>query len=327
MPVPADFDFAATVWSHGWCLLAPFRWDPEESVLEYRFETSGDGTATIAIRQPGGRGAPVELEVVSGDASRDGLARGCWGAIGAGVTRALRLDQSIAEFHELCRKAGAPFDRAPDAGFGRLLRAPSPFEDLAKVLATTNTAWSGTEAMVANLVELAGRPGTFPTAAEVAGLGVEALRRARWGYRAGYLAELATRFADGRIEPERWERWTGTTAELESEIRGLPGFGPYAAAQVLVLLGRFDRIGIDSVFRSFVLRRHFPHLDEPPSEARMREVYEPWGRWRALAYWYEVWQAEFADSPVLRPPRTSRRSRSGAPPDGRRRSDRLPRSR
>ncbi|MDX1623808.1 MAG: hypothetical protein R3199_07485, partial [Gemmatimonadota bacterium] len=290
--MPADFDFEATVRSHGWCRLAPFGWRPQAARLEYRFRLPGGGAATVAMGQPGGRGSGVELEVVGGTGRRTGLERGDRAAIEEGLRRALRLDESIAPFHELCREAGPPFDRAPQIGFGRLLRAPTAFEDLAKVLATTNTRWSGTEAMVAKLVELSGGEGTFPTAEEVVGLGPEALRKARWGYRAEYLVELASRVASGEIEPERWDAWPGTTAELEERIRELPGFGPYASAQVLGLMGRYDRIGVDSVFRAFVRDRHFPDRgDDPPTEARMRAVYRSWGGWRALAYWFEVWEA------------------------------------
>ncbi|MDX1660512.1 MAG: hypothetical protein R3326_01865, partial [Gemmatimonadota bacterium] len=172
-----------------------------------------------------------------------------------------------------------------------LLRSPTVFEDLVKVLATTNTTWSGTVAMVDRLVEIAGTKGTFPRPGEIVAVGVDRLRdEARWGYRAEYLDALARAVAGGTVDPESWRSSEAPTDEIAARIRSLAGFGPYATAQTLALVGRYDRIGVDTVFRDFVARRHFADAPEPPSDRRMVEVYEPWGEWRALAYWFEMWR-------------------------------------
>jgi 3-methyladenine DNA glycosylase/8-oxoguanine DNA glycosylase len=202
----------------------------------------------------------------------------------------LRLDEDLSAFHALCRKAGGHFARAAQIGFGRLMRSPTLFEDVAKVLATTNTTWSGTKSMLRKLVEVAELDGAFPEPETVAALGMARLRdEARWGYRAAYLARLAEAVADRSLDLTAWERWEGTTEELEQEIRRVPGLGPYAAAHVLTLLGRYDRIGVDTVFRSFVKKTHFPRARKPVSDRRMLDVYRSWGEWRMLAYWYELW--------------------------------------
>ncbi|HUP21085.1 MAG TPA: hypothetical protein VM778_14205 [Gemmatimonadota bacterium] len=287
---PPDFDFTATVASHGWCVLAPLAWDAEAGTLEAPLRLPRGRTTRVRMEQPGGRGAPVVVTAVAGAGSRAGLSDPDGRAVGAAVSRMLRLDQDLSTFHARCRDAGSPFDRAPGAGFGRLLRSATAFEDLAKILATTNTAWSGTKGMVARLVDVAGRDGAFPTAAEVAAIGPERIRsEARWGYRAASLAGIAEAVASGDVDPARWETWEGPSGELEEEIRALPGFGPYAAAHALALLGRFDRIGVDTVFREFVRRRHFPKARKVPPDRRMLAVYEKWGEWRMLAYWFDLW--------------------------------------
>jgi 3-methyladenine DNA glycosylase/8-oxoguanine DNA glycosylase len=164
------------------------------------------------------------------------------------------------------------------------------FEDVVKVLATTNTTWAGTTAMVANLVSLADDEGVFPTAERVAEIGTKRLReKGRWGYRAASLAEIARAVAKGRLDLDRWESWDGSTADLEAEILELPGIGPYAAAHVLAVLGRYDRIGLDTVFRGFVKEKYFPKARRPPADKRMLEIYDKWGEWRALAYWFDLW--------------------------------------
>ena len=287
--VPADFDFVCAVWSHGWCNLAPNRADEGRETLERNWRVAG-GAARIRMAQPGGRGADVRLEVVGGRGSRAGLAPADWNRVERDARHMLRLDEDFTAFHALCRQAGGPFARAAEIGFGRLLRSPTLFEDVAKVLATTNTTWSGTISMLRKLVEVAGPNGIFPRPEEVAELGAERLREeARWGYRAAYLARIAEAVADGSLNLNEWQDWPGSTAELETEIRRVPGLGPYAAAHVLTLLGRYDRIGVDTVFRAFVRGAHFPRARKPVSDRRMLDVYRRWGEWRMLAYWYELW--------------------------------------
>jgi 3-methyladenine DNA glycosylase/8-oxoguanine DNA glycosylase len=283
------FDFAGTVYSHGWYALAPNRGDPAESSLERVWRVAG-GAARIALRQPTGTGGPVRMEILAGRGARSGLPPATWRIIEQDVRHMLRLDEDLSRFHELCLRAGPPFDRAARGGFGRLLRSPTLFEDLVKVLATTNTQWSGTKAMVAKLVHLAGMDGAFPSPRRVAELGAARVRdRARWGYRAPYLVGLAKAIAGGRLDLARWQAWEGSTEELEAEIRTVPGFGPYAAAHVLTLLGRYDRIGVDTVFREFVRRAHFPRARTPVTDRRMLGVYDRWGEWKMLAYWFELW--------------------------------------
>jgi len=283
---PPDFDFRATVQSHGWCQLAPFVVQENGRALEWPTRITKNRLARVAVSQPGGRGSLVEVDI---GGARAGVSRTARATIEASVRRMLRLDEDLSEFHALCRAAGPPFDRAATGAFGRLLRSPTLFEDLVKVLATTNTAWSGTRAMVVRLVAITDGA-AFPTPAKVAALGAVRIRsEGRWGYRAGYLAALAERIDSGALDLASWEEWPGSTEELAREIHDLPGFGPYAVSQVLALLGRYDRIGVDSVFRSFVLRRHFPRARKAPSTRRMLAVYDDWGSWRFLAYWWEVW--------------------------------------
>jgi 3-methyladenine DNA glycosylase/8-oxoguanine DNA glycosylase len=297
--VPADFDFQATVWSHGWCFLEPFRSRDEGRILERALRLDRNRITRLEARQPAGRGGAVEVAVTGGAGARSGLPARDRAAVRAALGRMLRLDQDLMEFHERCRAAGPSFAGAPAAGFGRLLRSPTLFEDMVKVLATTNTAWSGTRAMVARLVALTGGA-AFPSPAEVAALGAARLRsEGRWGYRAEYLASLAERVTAGELDLGSWERWEGSTEELEAEIRRLPGFGPYAAGHVLALLGRYDRIGVDTDFRSFVRRRHFPRARKAPSPRRMLAVYDRWGSWRFLAYWWELWSESYAAGEVL----------------------------
>jgi 3-methyladenine DNA glycosylase/8-oxoguanine DNA glycosylase len=291
--VPADFSFAATAHSHGWCVLAPFAWHEDRGVLERVLRLPG-GPTQVAFTQPSGRGGPIVWEVLAGRGSRGGLVESERALVVRDATRMFRLDADLRSFHALCRERGGNFARAARAGFGRLLRAPTLFEDVVKVLATTNTTWGGTKAMVSKLVTAtrAQTLGSFPTPREVASLGAARLAsEGRWGYRAQYLDVLCRAIVDGELDLDVWESWSGTTEALEREIRSVRGLGPYAAAHVLALLGRHDRIGVDTVFRAFVRATYFPRARKPPSDRRLLAVYDTWGSWRGLAYWADLWYA------------------------------------
>jgi len=243
----------------------------------------------VTFEQPERPGGPLQVSVVRGRGKRGGLDAAGWTAVERAATRMLQLDRDLAEFERLARKAGDAFATAVGRGFGRLLRSPILFEDVVKILATTNTTWGGTVAMVRNLVGMT-TGDAFPTPGEVAAIGARRLAsEGRWGYRAAYLAGFAEAIAAGDLDLDRWEAWGGTTADLEAEVRRVPGLGPYASAHVLMLLGRFDRIGIDTAFRSFVRQKYFPRARKPVTDARMLAVYEKWGEWRALAYWADLW--------------------------------------
>ena len=71
-------------------------------------------------------------------------------------------------------------------GAGRLLAAPSVFEDLVRTLCSTNCAFSATRRMVAALVRIG--DGAFPTPQRILGLGEEALVTVGFGPDSAYLA-------------------------------------------------------------------------------------------------------------------------------------------
>lgn len=290
LAVPNDFSFRSTVWSSGWCVLAPFSSDYDRCALEYRYRLPGGYATQVELRQPGGRGKPVVARVTGGRGARLGLSSAEWSAVRSATRHFLRLDDDLEPFYARCRDEGEPFVHAERTGFGRLMRSPTLFEDIVKILATTNTTWAGTKSMVANLVSLAGANGVFPTPERVVAIGAKQLRdQGRWGYRAEPLARIARAAATDRLDFGRWESWDGSTADLEAEILELPGIGPYAAAHVLAVLGRYDRIGLDTVFRGFVRERYFPRARKPVSDKRMLQIYDKWGEWRALAYWFDLW--------------------------------------
>src|SRR5947209_1651556 len=151
-PAPPNFNFESTVVSHGWYLLAPFRWSAEERVLR-RVEILGNHPVELAILFSGSA-----LAVNGGKESKE---------LHTKVGRMFQFGVDTAEFVALARNS-PPHAWVERAGFGRLLCGATLFEDVAKIIATTNTMWSQTKRMVQLLVEKCGRGGAFPEPADVA---------------------------------------------------------------------------------------------------------------------------------------------------------------
>ena len=54
-----------------------------------------------------------------------------------------------------------------------------------------------------------------------------------------------------------------------------------------MLLGRYDELAIDTAFRQFVREKYFD--SGRPSDAEAQAIYADWGKWKYLAYWFDIW--------------------------------------
>lgn len=178
------------------------------------------------------------------------------------------------------------------SGSGRLLRAPTVFEDVVKMLCTTNCTWALTTLMVSNLVEHLGALSlggqrAFPTPDAIADSSERYLRtRIRAGYRSPYILEFAQRVASGTIDVESWRRTDLATGELFEQIREVKGIGPYAAGNILKLLGRYDYLGLDSWVRGRFYALHTS--GRKVKDTTIERHYRPFGPWRGLFFWLEM---------------------------------------
>ncbi|MFI5401716.1 MAG: Fe-S cluster assembly protein HesB [Planctomycetota bacterium] len=264
---PEGFSLWATVRSHGWSDLPPFDTDRTGHTLVIRL-----GRAIATVTQ---EGAALRVAL----ASRGALDAATRRAAIAAVRSCLRLDLDLSGFWEMCAR-DPELAWAAGAGAGRLLRAPTVFDDAVMTLATTNCSWALTRKITASLAERYGEGGALPTAARLCRARAQDLRRASLGYRAPYLAALARgKDLEGlRTDPR-------PTSEIRRALLELPGFGPYAAENMLRLLGRFEHLALDSwVLRTW--KEKYPRR-QATERAILRRV-EPFGEWRGLAFWLLV---------------------------------------
>jgi 3-methyladenine DNA glycosylase/8-oxoguanine DNA glycosylase len=271
---PPHFSFDGIVRSHGWYDLPPFSYDAKAGILTTAIAGQGSGVHRVAFS--GGRGWLL--------AEADGLARGRLRAV---TRRVFSLDVDLSGFRALL--TGEPaLRRGLSRGGGRMLRAPSLFEDAVKMLLTTNCSWEATRGMVRRLIALCGAGGeAFPEPAAVARFSAADLRAGvRCGYRAGALSLLARRVASRRLDLARWERPEAPAHEVREAILAERGFGPYAAEGLLRILGRHDYLALDSW-----VRKQYRRLYAGPAKNVDRSIarrYARFGRFRGLALWLEM---------------------------------------
>ena len=274
LPAPPAFSFPATVQSHGWYLLAPFRWSSDQEVLR-RPEKIGSRVFELEIqRHPDGleiRGAPMSVDLERR------------------MRRMFQLDVDVSGFLEM--SSDSPMHHwVVSAGFGRLLCGSTVWEDAVKIIATTNTTWRQTMRMIELLVAKCGKKGAFPDPADVLRFSEEELQRdCRLGYRARSIHALASGLQSGEITLPAVSAEDPSTDILYREYLKLPGIGPYGAAHLLAMDGRHDFIAVDSEFRRFVSETH--HRGRRVSDKAMLRRYAKWGRWKYLAYWSELWKS------------------------------------
>ncbi len=203
----------------------------------------------------------------------------------------LRLDDDLGAFY-LATGNDPEFSWIGEQGAGRLLRSPTVYEDLVKMICTTNCSWALTLKMVNGLVNNLGRESSdgrksFPNAA---GDGAMPLKffvdEVRAGYRAPYLKELAERVASGELNVEEWLSSELPTRELLKQMKGVKGVGDYAAENLLKLLGRYDGLALDSWTRArfFELR----NKGRKANDKKIARYYARFNEWRGLALWCDV---------------------------------------
>ncbi len=287
-------DLWRTIMSHGVVDLPPMRIDEERRALE----------ATLALA----RGRPRTVEIAAG---RPGY--GLVSARGpepssveaaellAATRHILRLNEDLSEFYAVA--AADPALAWAATGAGRMVRSQTVFEEVVKTICTTNCAWSATVRMVGALVEHLGELAVdappsgplgraFPTPSAMAEANETFYAEVvRAGYRGAYLRALATSVATGELDLEELKSIELDDDAVAERLLALPGVGPYAAAHIMMLLGRYSRLILDSWTRPKYARVNGRKASDKTIERRFRR----YKRYAGLAFWLYLtrdWVAE-----------------------------------
>ena len=287
-PAGEPVDLRRAITSHGVASLPPMLLDEVTGTLEVTIPLPRRRPRTVTIGPGGDRHARV---IVAGrpPGSRERA------EILAAVRRVLHLDLDLSGFYAMA--AGDPDLSWAVAGAGRMVRSPTVFEDVVKTMCTTNASWSLTTGMVTALVAHLGEPAAdapaegwrgraFPTPEAMAARDERFFREViRAGYRAPSMVGLARSVADGTVDLEGLGRVPGELSDdqMEARLLALPGIGPYAAAHVMLTLGRYSRLILDSWTRPTYARLRGAR--RPVSDATIVRRFRRYGLWAGLAFW------------------------------------------
>ena len=270
-PSREPIDFARTIESHG-CTSLPPAID-HTSVEHYRYRLRMNGAVRTLRFQAESDNLLVLCDKPLGAAQQRRLMEV--------VRRMFRLDEDFGPFYDAISH-DAELSWAC-AGAGRLLASPTVFEDVVKTICTTNCAWSGTVRMVSALVENMGG-GAFPTPQAMADASLDFYSNvARAGYRGAYLKTLAQNVADKRTDLEALRPTNGVSdEEAEEQLLEIPGVGPYAAAHIMLLLGRYGKLVFDSWTRPKYLKVSGKRR---AADKTITRRFKRYGRFAGLAFW------------------------------------------
>lgn len=282
IPARPGFSLKRTVPSHGWIMLAPFRWDASDETLRYVVQTRAGDVLRLQIREADG-----DLRVDLPDLQR--LDISLQAELTRVVRRMLNMDWDLQPFYQAMREH-ADYAWIEQQGLGRILISPSLWEDLAKVLLTTNTSWAQTVSMSERLCRLGAAHPTldgchaFPSARRIASMTVNEMGQAiKAGYRTAYLHELARKISAAEIDLDRWLKLE--SGDFCAAVKTLNGFGEYAARSIACMYGRFDKFGIDSGCRAMFARLH--NAGEKADDKTIAAWYARFGDWRGLVQWMD----------------------------------------
>ena len=231
--------------------------------------------------------------------SRHTLSKSDIASVQKQVAVMLRLDESLELFYATLTRVAVngEFEWIRKERAGRLLRSPEIFEDVVKMICTTNCAWSATERMVENLVNRLGtrfdeNHADFPTAEQLAAASEQFMvREIRTGYRSSYLLELACRVANGELDFSRWPHLNED--ELYRKIVSIKGVGPYAAGNLMRLLGHYRHLALDSWCRPQYSKIH--RQGRKVSDKTIVRHYGKYGQWSGLVLWLDLTREWFGD--------------------------------
>ncbi|MFQ5426015.1 MAG: DNA-3-methyladenine glycosylase family protein [Gaiellales bacterium] len=283
-------DLRRTIRSHGLTTLPPM------AVL--------DGGERLQATRPI-LGKPVTLDITAAGASIEvrwntaGRAAAEEPAVRRAAVRLLRLDEDLRPFYQTI--SDDPDLAWAASGAGRLVRSTTVFEEVVKTLCTTNCSWSATSRMLETLVSALGEPAlgapasgppgrTFPTPTAMAAADDSFyVREMRAGYRSRYLRALAEAVASGSLILEELDAPAEELpdADLEASLLALSGVGPYAAAHILLQLGRYSHLVLDSwtrpAYARLIGRRSV-------ADSTITRRFRRFGAYAGLAFWVFVTQ-------------------------------------
>lgn len=284
IPILEPFNFESAVKSHGWWMLSPNYWDEKTQIFYRPLRLSNAKNVFVSISYDDDHlSIKNESSVILDEKDKKEIIED--------ISWMFRLQENFEPFYSMSQKYEELLHLS-DERKGRLLRSPTLFEDIIKVILTTNTRWQHTINMTNNLVNGLGEPvetatqngfKTFPTPERILEVGESFLKEhVRVGYRSAYIIDAATKALDDSFDMESFRSPNKDIMKLKT----IKGVGPYAFNTLAMLLGKYDALPVDSEYKKRVVNKYFD--GKKPSKLELESVYDKWGEYKYLAYWFDV---------------------------------------
>ena len=281
---PKQFDFKNTIFSHGWCALVPFAVTAKPLSLHTNLRMTPDKNYSVQYQMSGNKEILILID------SEKSVSKPDKDKIISFTQQIFSFKNDLSEFYRIA-KTMEKFRWVVQKKAGRMLCAPTFFEDVVKMILTTNCSWSLTTSMCKNLVKYCSdesdNNSPFPVAGQIAEKPEKFLReKVKLGYRAPFVKKFAEDVVKGKIAIEQFRISTDSTVEIYKQLRNIKGVGDYAASNLLKLLGRFDYLGLDSWCRKKFYELHAN--GKPVDDKKIEAHYAKYGNWKGLFLWLEL---------------------------------------
>ncbi len=181
----------------------------------------------------------------------------------------------------------------PKFGEARLQSRGDAFTTLARSVIGQQISVKAAQSVWNRFAQAAGADIAKPAAAllpaAVQALPVTSMREAGLSARkAEYLLDLARHFADGKVQPRRWQQMDDET--IIDELVAIRGIGRWTAEMFLIFhLMRPDVLPVDDLGLQKAISVNY-FSGETVTRAEARDVAEAWAPYRSVATWY-LWRS------------------------------------
>ncbi|GMI95170.1 hypothetical protein HRI_003186300 [Hibiscus trionum] len=312
----SSFDMEKAVCNHGFFMMSPNIWIPSTRSLRRPLRLA-DSRRSVSVTISHPPDYPFLVIQV-----QDSLSSADEAAILEQVGRMLRISSKDERY---VREFQTMHSSAKEKGFGRIFRSPSFFEDAVKSLLLCNCGWKRTLDMARALCELQPeialdnenghlkrkrskrKPSSsnssesiqnFPSWKEmVSWPWVNAAyleKRCNLGYRAASILQLATMFAQGKLEEDEITKteqsFDPTISEsLYQKLLEIKGFGPFICSNIMMCVGFYQRIPSDTETIRHLKQVYGKENCSKNTIAKdIVEIYEKYNPFQCLVYWMEL---------------------------------------